>query len=69
MLLNLTIQDDRGEDLEVHCEINDRGNIAFWRAELYGASSTRGVLEGRVVTVEAVRGHIQAEVLLDKLRA
>jgi hypothetical protein len=69
MPLTFTVQDDRSEDLDVHCEINARDNSAFWRAELYGGSSVRGMLEGCAVTAEAVRGLVQAEVLRQKIRA
>jgi hypothetical protein len=69
MLSTFTVQDDRGEDLDVHCEIDVRDDGAFWRAELHKASSARGILEGRAVSVEAVRGHIQAEVLRQMIRA
>jgi hypothetical protein len=64
-----TVQDDRAEGLDVQCEIDTRDNGVFWRAEIYGASSVRGMLEGCAVTLEAVRGHIQAEVLRQKIRA
>lgn len=69
MLLTFTVKDDLSEDIDVHCEIDARDGATFWRAELYKASSVRGVLEGRAVSVEAVRGHIQAEVLRQMIRA
>ena len=69
VLITFTVHDDRNEGLDVQCETDARENGVLWRAELYGASSLRGLLEGRAVTVEAVRGHIQAEVLRQKIRA
>jgi hypothetical protein len=69
VLLTFSVQDDRGEDIEVHCEIDVRGNGAFWRAELYKSSTARGILEGCAISVAAVRGHIQAEVLRQRIRA
>ena len=69
VLLTFTVVDDRGENLDVQCEIDTRESEVLWRAELYGLSSVRGMLEGHAVTVEAVRGHIQAEVLRQKIRA
>jgi hypothetical protein len=69
MLSTFTVQDDRSENLDVHCEIDVRDDGIFWRAELNNASSVRGILEGRAVSVEAVRGHIQAEVLRQMIRA
>jgi hypothetical protein len=67
--LTFTVQDDRSEELDVHCEIDVRENGVLWHAELYKESSIRGILEGRAVSVEAVRGHIQAEVLRQMIRA
>ena len=69
VFVTFAVQDDRSEDLEVHCAIEVRDNSAIWSAKLYKASSIRGILEGRAVTVEAVRGHVQAEVLRQKIRA
>lgn len=69
MLLTFTVLDDRSDSLDVQCEIDTRGSEVRWRAELRGSSSVRGMLEGRAVTVEAVRGHIQAEVFRQKIRA
>ena len=69
MLLTFTVLDDRSDNLDVQCEIDTRESEVFWRAELHGASSLRGMLEGRAVTIEAVRGHIQAEVFRQKIRA
>ena len=69
VLLTFTVLDDRSDSLDVQCEIDTRGSEVLWRAELRGPSSVRGMLEGRAVTVEAVRGHIQAEVFRQKIRA
>jgi hypothetical protein len=69
VLLTFTVLDDRSDNLDVQCQIDTRGSEVLWRAELYGSSSVRGMLEGCAVTVEAVRGHIQAEVFRQKIRA
>jgi hypothetical protein len=69
VFVTFAVQDDRSEDLEVHCAIEVRDIRAFWSAKLCKASSIRGILEGWAVSVEAVRGHVQAEVLRQKIRA
>ncbi|WP_199098827.1 hypothetical protein [Dyella sp. ASV21] len=69
MDMNFTLIDESGESIDVYCEVFDRGESVYWRAWLYGYATLLDTMEGRAFRETAIPGQIQAEIMLNGIRA